>query len=284
MKLLLSTFLLLVSSYALAFGGKGPMQEHTDSLQNKKPVVLEKVGIEENLGDSIDLNLEFKDEYGKDVRLGNYFNDKPVFMILIYYECPTLCNLHLNSLIKMLKDFEWRVGDKYEFVAISIDPEESPKLAEKKLQSYLKEYGHPETRNGWHFLTGEEENIHKIADQIGFKYAWDQAQQQWAHTAAAYVLTPGGKISYYHYGLQIEPKIMRLSLVEAANNKIGNIVDRMVLFCLQYDPNKKTYGFYALNIMRLGGVLTMLFLGIFLFSFWRKEKRKNKIDKDNNSN
>jgi protein SCO1/2 len=178
--------------------------------------------------------------------------------------------------MKMLKDFEWKVGEKFEFVAISIDPEESPRLAKKKLDAYLAEYGHPETRDGWHFLTGNEENIKKIADQVGFRYAWDPQQQQWAHSAAAYVLTTEDKISYYHYGLQIQPKVMRLSLVEAAKNKIGNIVDRMVLFCLQYDPNKKTYAFYAMNLMRLGGVLTLIIFSFFLFTFWRKENKKNK--------
>jgi protein SCO1/2 len=268
--------MLTISFNTFSLGGKGPLEMKKDGLKNTKPVVLDKVGIDEKLGGSIDLNLPFKDELGNDVRLGTYFTDKPVFMLLIYYECPTLCNLHLNALMKMLKDFEWRVGDKYEFVAISIDPEESPKLAEKKLQSYLKEYGHPETRNGWHFLTGEQDSITKIADQIGFRYAWDANQEQWAHSAAAYVLTPEGKISYYHYGLRIEPKVMRLSLIEAANNKIGNIVDRMVLFCLQYDPNKKSYAFYAMNIMRVGGFITFIFLGFFLFRFWRKENNTNK--------
>jgi protein SCO1/2 len=180
----------------------------------------------------------------------------------------------------MLSEFEWKIGEKFEFVAVSIDSGESPKLAEKKLESYLKEYGHPQTRDGWHFLTGERENIDKLANQIGFKFAWDPSQQQWAHSAAAYVLTPKGKISYYHYGLNIEPKIMRLSLVEAANNKIGNIVDRMVLFCLQYDPNKKTYAFYAMNVMRVAGVVTIIFLFIFFFRFWRKENKKEKIDKE----
>jgi protein SCO1/2 len=261
---------------AFAVGGKGPLDMQKDGLRNARPFVLDQIGIEEHMGETIDLNLQFKDEFGKDVRLGTYFADKPVFMILIYYECPTLCSLHLNALIKMLKDFEWRVGDKYEFVAISIDPDESPKLAKKKLESYLKEYSHPETRDGWHFLTGDQENITKIASQIGFKYAWDPAQEQFAHAAAAYVLTPEGKISFYHYGLMIEPKVMRLSLVEAANNKIGNIVDRMVLFCLQYDPDKKTYAFYALNVMRVGGFITFIILGIFLFRFWRKENNINK--------
>ncbi len=249
------------------------MELAKSGVQNKKNPIVDKIGIDEHLGDSIDLSLPFVDEMGKEVVLGDYFNEKPVMMVMIYYECPTLCSLHLNALIKTLRDFEWRVGDKFDFVAVSIDPEESPKLAEKKLDAYLDEYNHPETRKGWHFLTGKEENIKKLASQIGFKYAWDPREQQYAHAAASYIITPEGRISYYHYGLQIEPKVLRLSLVEAAAHKIGTIVDRMVLFCLQYDPNKKTYAFYAFNIMRLGGVITILVLGIFLFRFWRKENK-----------
>ncbi len=269
----LSILLALISFNAFGIGGKGPMELAKSGVQNKKNPIVDKIGIDEHLGDSIDLSLPFVDEMGKEVVLGDYFNEKPVMMVMIYYECPTLCSLHLNALIKTLRDFEWRVGDKFDFVAVSIDPEESPKLAEKKLDAYLDEYNHPETRKGWHFLTGKEENIKKLASQIGFKYAWDPREQQYAHAAASYIITPEGRISYYHYGLQIEPKVLRLSLVEAAAHKIGTIVDRMVLFCLQYDPNKKTYAFYAFNIMRLGGVITILVLGIFLFRFWRKENK-----------
>lgn len=264
---------LLLSVNAFGLGGKGPLELGKDGLQNKKPVVLDKIGIEEHLGDQLDLGLKFKDEKGNDVVLGKYFSKKPVFLLLIYYECPTLCSLHLNSLMTTFKEFEWEIGDKFDLVAVSIDPEESPRLASKKLDAYLKDYGKPHTRDGWHFLTGEEENIKKLADQVGFKYAWDPREQQWAHSAAGYVLTPEGKISYYHYGLQIEPKVLRLSLVEAASHKIGTLMDRAMLFCLQYDPNKKTYAFYAYNVMRLGGVITILFLGIFLFRFWKKENK-----------
>lgn len=272
---------ILFSFSAFALGGaKGPVDLANTGLQNKRPVVLDKIGIEEHLGENINLDLKFRDELGSNVTLGKYFTDKPVFLLLIYYECPTLCSLHLNALLKTLKNFEWEIGNEFEFVAVSIDPEESPRLADKKLKAYFSEYDKPHTRKGWHFLTGEEENINELANQIGFKFAWDQAQQQWAHTAAAYILTPEGKISYYHYGLDIKPKILRLSLVEAAANKIGTIVDRMVLFCLQYDPNKKTYAFYAFNLMKLGGIITIIFLGIFLFRFWKKENKTQDKGKD----
>lgn len=275
LKLLLSLLFTLIALSAFAIGGQGPMEIAKSGLQNKKNPVIDKIGIEENLGAKLDLSTEFTDEFGNKVKLGKYFNEKPVFMMLIYYECPTLCSLHLNAVLKTLKDFEWTIGQEFEFVVISIDPDESPRVAEKKLEAYHKEYDREGSRDGWHFLTGKEENIKKIADKIGFKYAWDPRERQWAHAAASYVITPKGDISYYHFGLDIKPRVLRLSLVEAAENKIGTVLDRMVLFCLQYDPDKKTYAFYAFNLMRVGGIITILFLAIYLFKFWYKENKKN---------
>ena len=219
--------------------------------------------------------IPFKDDNGDDVVLGKYFSGhKPVFLMLIYYSCPTLCNTHLNQLMSTFRDSGMKIGKDYEFVAVSIDPDESHKLASQKKDSYLKEFGDESTRDGWHFLTGTQESIDKIASQVGFKYAWDAAQRQWAHAAAAYVVTPEGKLSYYHYGVNIQPKVLRLSLVEAADSKIGSVMDRIVLFCLQYDPDKKTYAFYAYNIMKVGAFIMAFFLIIFLVSFWRKENSK----------
>lgn len=273
MKLVLFILSFIISFNGFTVGGKGPLDLHKEALKNKKPVVLDKIGIDEHLGDQLDLSLPFVDDAGKDVTLGKYFGKKAVFLMLIYYECPTLCSLHLNSLMKTFKDFEWQVGNEFDFVAISIDPDENYRLAANKKAAYLKEYGREETKDGWHFLTGTEESIKKITSQIGFKYAWDPREEQWAHSAAAYIVTPEGRLSYYHYGIQIQPKVLRLSLVEAASEKIGTIVDRVMLFCLQYDPDKKTYAFYAFNIMRVGGFIFALILGIFLFSLWRKEKK-----------
>lgn len=275
MKSFLFLLSLLLGQYSFAIGGKGPMELQKEGLQNKKSIVLEKVGIDEHLGDAIDLDLPFVDELGNDVTIGKYFRNKPVFLLLIYYECPTLCSLHLNALMDTFKQFEWTIGKEFELVAVSIDPDETPMIASKKLDAYFQDYGRNEGRNGWHFLTGKEENIKQLAKQIGFNYAWDSREQAWAHTAAAYILTPKGVISYYHYGLQILEKVLRLSLVDASEGKIGNIVDRMVLFCMQYDPAKKTYAFYAFNLMRLGGILMVIIFGLFLFKFWYKENKKN---------
>jgi protein SCO1/2 len=266
------TFLLMISSYAFAIGGKGPLELSKKGTKNEKPYYMDQVGIDEHLGEQVDLDLAFTDEGGNQVKLGNYFGKKPVFLMLIYYTCPTLCSLHFSTLMKTFRDFDWDVGDQFEFVAVSIDHKESHKDAQKKLDTYFQEYNRPQTRNGWHFLTGSEENIKKLASTIGFKYFWDENMSQWAHTAAAYVLTPKGKISFYHYGLKIAPQQLRLSLVEASDNKIGNVVDRVLLFCMQYDPTKKKYAFYAYNIMSVAAVLMGLILLFYLGRFWIRER------------
>ena len=261
-----------VCSMAFAIGGKGPLELYKTGLKNEKPHYLDDIGIEEHLGEKVDLGLEFKDSDGRTVKLGKYFAEKPVFLMLAYYNCPTLCSLHFSSLMKSFRGFDWNVGEKFEFVVVSIDPREGPKDAKDAKNLYLSEYNRPGSEKGWHFLTGEEETIKKLASQVGFKYVWDSNMEQYAHAAAAYALTPNGVLSYYHYGLNIDPKVMRLSLVEASENKIGNIVDRLVLFCLQYDPNKKTYAFYAYNIMRVAASLAALVLIFFLARFWLRER------------
>lgn len=268
--------LCFVASMAFAIGGKGPLEMSKSGLKNEKPRYLDDIGIEEHLGEKIDLGLEFKNSEGKSVKLKNYFAEKPVFLMLAYYNCPTLCSLHFSSLMKSFRGFDWDIGDKFEFVAVSIDPREGPKDSKAAKELYMSEYNRPGAEKGWHFLTGSEENIKKLASQVGFKYVWDSNMEQYAHAAVAYALTPAGAISYYHYGLNIDPQVMRLSLVEASENKIGNIVDRLVLFCLQYDPDKKTYAFYAYNIMRVAATLAALVLIFFLARFWLRE-RNNEV-------
>lgn len=276
---LLIFFNLTLVVEAFAIGGSGPMDlaKENSGAKNKKPAFFNDIGIDEHLGDSIDLNNEFIDESGESVRLAKYFGKKPVFMMLIYYKCPTLCNTHLNTLLNTFKELELKIGKDYEFVAISIDPAESSQVAKMKKAAYLEQYGVEGAGKGWHFLTGKQESIDKITKEIGFRYAWNNEEQEWAHAAAAYVLTPKGALSYYHFGLAILPRVLRLSLVEASEGKIGSVMDKVLLFCLQYDPDKKTYAFYAYNLMRVGAILITLILGIFFFRMWRKEKQRTQI-------
>ena len=264
---------------SFAIGGSGPLDiaKENSGIKNEKPAFFNDIGIDEHLGQSVDLSNEFINENGESVKLAKYFGGKPVFMMLIYYKCPTLCNTHLNTLLNTFKELKLKIGKDYEFVAISIDPAESSQVAKMKKAAYLKQYDVEGAGEGWHFLTGKQENVDKITKEIGFRYAWNNEEQEWAHAAAAYVLTPKGVLSYYHYGLAILPRVLRLSLVDASEGKIGSVMDRVLLFCLQYDPDKKTYAFYAYNLMRVGAILITLILGIFFFRMWRKEKRKTQI-------
>ena len=262
---------------SLSFASRGevtsPLQTKQGTLSHEVPKELEGVGITEKLGESIDLNLEFYNEEGEKAPLKTYFDGKrPVLLTLVYYSCPNLCNFHLNGVTQTLKKMDWTLGDEFDMIAVSIDPKEKSSLAKKKKENYVQSYGRPSSKDGWHFLTGDEAQIQKLASQVGFGYKWDHATKQWVHQAAAYVLTPEGKISRYLYGIDFASKTLRLSLVEASDNKIGNIVDRIVLFCLHYDPIKGTYAFYAINFMRLAAALTVVILVFALLRYWRRQK------------
>ena len=239
------------------------------------PEELKGLEIEEKLGDLLDLGLRFKDEKGQTVALQKYVqNQKPILLSIIYYNCPNLCGLHLNGLSTGLKDLPKGFKQKFHFVLVSMDDSETPELAYKKKQKYIAEYGLlPENT---HFLTGEKKNIQALSEQVGFHFRWDESQQIFAHLPVAYVLTPAGEISRYLYGVLFQPRTLRLSLVEASLGKIGSIVDRALLFCFQFDPKTRRYSWYAYNIMRAGGALSLLFLLCFLLPVWMRESKKLK--------
>lgn len=241
---------------------------------NETPKELEDITINEHLGDTVDTNLKFKDESGQDVTLAKYLgNKKPVLLSLAYFSCPSLCTYHVNGLVDSLKAMSNPVGKEFDFVVISIDPRETPKVAAEKKAAYLNAYGRPETAGSWHFLTGQEPEIAAIAKQVGFNYHWAEEQKQYAHASAAYVLTPDGVLSRYFYGIVFDPKELRLSMVEASNGHVGTIVDKLTLFCFHLDPktNKRTLA--AFNVVRAGGALMVLILGAFLVPFWLRRNR-----------
>ncbi len=241
---------------------------------SKIPPELQGVGITEHLGDKVSIqDLSFRDEAGKTVALSQYFGGgKPILLSLVYYECPNLCNLLLNGLVAGLRSLPWNPGEQFELISVSIDPKEGPDLAAKKKAAYLNSYGRPQGAMGWHFLTGEEKQIQKLASQVGFGYRYDEQEKQFAHSAALYVLTPEGKISRYLYGIQFFEKDLRLALLEASNGKIGSIVDRFLLFCYRYDPHTRKYSVYLSNIMRAGAAGTVLVFGSYLLLFWRRQR------------
>jgi len=239
-----------------------------------RPSALTGVTIEQRLNSQLPLDATFKDEYGQTVPLGKYFGKRPVVLALVYYECPMLCTQILNGMVRAAKVLTFTPGKDYDVVAISFDARETPKQALLKKTVYMKDYGHPETANGWHFLTGDPDSIKRVTDAVGFKYRWDVYTATFAHASAIYVLTPEGKLSKYFYGIEYSPKDMRLGLVEASANKIGNAVDQILLFCYHFDPTSGKYTFLAMDILRAAGAATVLMLGGFVFIMLRRDRQK----------
>ena len=261
---LFSLFLLFATADAFTYDGK------KNYLASETPYHLKGTQIKENLGEEIDLSLSFKGESGKVQPLKDYFKGNPALMTVVYYKCPSLCNFHLNGLFEGVKDMGVKSGKDYSFIVLSMDERESPALAIEKKKSYLKKFGERKV----HFLTGKKESIKALTDQLGFSFRWDEETLQFAHSPVAYVLSPEGKISRYLYGVQFDPKTLRLSLAEAAKGKIRSVVDRVLLFCYRFDPKQNRYTLYAYNVMRAGAGLMVTLLLVFLVPFWFKHKRQ----------
>ena len=236
------------------------------------PGVLQEIGFDQRLGESVPLDLAFTDETGKSVRLSDYFGKKPVVLSLVYYKCPMLCTISLNGLAGALEVLSFVPGQEFEVVTVSFDPTESPTLAAAKKRAYMARYKRPEAHAGWHFLTGPKESVEALTRAVGFRYVWDEATKQFAHPAGLLVLTPEGKISHYLFGVEYAPKDLRLALVDAAGGKIGNLADQVLLYCYQYDPMTGRYSASILNLLRVLGSLTVLALGTFIVTASRKRR------------
>jgi protein SCO1/2 len=237
---------------------------------NGLPAELKEVGIEQKLNEQLPLDLVFRDETGREVRLGQYFGRKPVILALVYYECPMLCNQVLNGLTGSLKMLSFNVGREFEVLTVSFDPRERPELARAKKETYLSSYNRAGAAAGWHFLTGDEQSIAALTRAVGFKYNYDAKTNQFAHASGIMVLTPQGKLARYFYGIEYAPKDVRLGLIEASENRIGSPVDRLLLYCFHYDPATGKYGPMVINIMRLGGLVTVIGIGALLLLLRRR--------------
>jgi len=236
------------------------------------PAELKDVGVEEKLGNQLDLGLTFTDQFGHTVPLGSFFRkDRPVLMAMVYYDCPSLCNYHLNGLVEAMKALKWTAGNEFDVVAVSMNSREESPLAMAKLENYLQAYGRPDSRTGWHFLVGTEANVKALADQFGFRFQWMPDKQQFAHAAVTYVVTPEGKISRYLHGIQPDPTTLRMSLLEASNGKIGSVIEQVLMFCFQFNPTKNKYTLYAWNLMRIGAIVMVLLLAVLLVPLWRDQ-------------
>jgi protein SCO1/2 len=261
-------------SALLVFGGVASAQIYgpPQTQVNAPSRLLQKVGINQKMGAQVPLDLPFKDESGQDVTLRQYFR-KPVILALVYYQCPSLCNMVLNGILRSVKSIDLKEGADYEVVAVSFDPRETPEMAAAKKQTYLKEYKRPGAEQGWHFLTGPETSSKALADAVGFRYVYDALTNQYAHSSAIIILTPAGKVARYFYGIDYPARDVRLGLVEASTERVGTPTDQVLLYCFHYDPATGKYALVVMNVLRLAGVVTVVMLATFMIVMFRRDFR-----------
>ncbi|MEX2605581.1 MAG: SCO family protein [Gracilimonas sp.] len=249
-------------------------QPAQSQLNREQPDALQELGIDEHLGDYIPLDAKFANSEGDSLLLGDLLEEgKPVLLNPSYYECPMLCGLVIDGVINVMEKLAWKPSKEFTVITISIDPDEDAKLAAKSKDNFI---GHLDSTSqaGWHFLTGQKNQIDKVVDAVGFRYKEIEGTGEYAHSAAIMLLSPDGKITRYLYGISYKEFDVRNALYESADGKIGSTLDKVVMYCYQYDPDSGSYVPVAINIMKLGGLATLIILGIFLASLWLHEKRK----------
>jgi protein SCO1/2 len=271
-KLCLHKFYLFLASLCLtSLLGSGAIQAQEPLPQD----LIQEVKFEQNLNVQLPLELQFTDSTGQSVHLGDYFNkDKPVILSLGYYECPMLCALARNGLFESLQELEFSVGDEFEVVIVSIDPEETPEIAETKRRVSMMSYGRSMADEGWNFLVGDDEAIKRLADTIGFKYTYDPNIDEYVHPSGIMIVTPQGRVSKYLYGINYPARDMRLALVEASADKIGSPVDQFLLTCYHYDPVEGKYTLFITNIIRMVGITTVVIIALILSILLYRERHK----------
>ncbi|MDQ4074994.1 MAG: SCO family protein [Chloroflexota bacterium] len=223
---------------------------------------INEVAFDQRLNAQVPLDLPFRDEDGNSVRLTDFFSQKPVILLLGYYECPNLCPLTRDGLVKSLSaidDFD--IGQEYDLLVVSIDPTEGSAVAEHTKRQYVAWYDRPTAEQGMHFLTGEKEEIEALSKAVGFRYGYDTEREQYAHASGITILTPQGKIARYAFGIEYDPSDLRLALIDAASSKIGSAIDQLILLCFQYDPQVGKYTLAIVNVLRLAGIVTVVVLG-----------------------
>ena len=260
------TLVMALAALALAAG--------TAHAQPQLPPVVRDVGFDQRLNGQVPLDLEFRDEDGRTVRLADYFDGKPVVLVLAYYRCPMLCTQVLNGLVQSMLDMPLSAGRDFDVLTVSFDPREQPELAAAKKHTYLQRYGRPGAEHGWHFLTGDEGPIKALTEAVGFRYTYDPRHDVFAHASGILVLTPAGRISRYFLDVKYSPRDLRLGLVEASQGRVGSLWDKALLYCFHYDPREGKYGPAVMNFVRAGGVLTLLALAVFACVLWRRERLK----------
>ncbi len=265
-KFLAATWMMLVSACVLG-------------AQYARPAVTKGITLEQKLSAPVPLDLIFHDETGKTVPLRTYFGDKPVVLSLVYFTCPSLCPMSMQETVSSLKRISLQPGRDYNVVVVSFDPSDTPALAREKKAEYGKQFGKPGFDAGWHFLTGTQDSVSRLASAVGFGYKWDPATRQFVHAGGIMVATPDGKMSRYFYGINYASADLRMALVEASQHKIGNPVDYVLLFCFHYDPYQAKYTLVILNVLKVAAGITVFVLGGLIFLLMRSDKkRKSRVE------
>ena len=270
-KFLTTSWLLAFAASASTYAQAPGMIPEVGDPASAKPGILSKIAIDQRIGYQVPADIPFVDDQGKPVVIGAYFGKRPVVLALVYYECPMLCTQVLNGLVSAVGVLNFEVGREFDVVAVSFNPKEGPGLASQKKASYVERYGRPQSANGFHFLTGSQESIKRLTDAVGFRYAYDENIGQFAHGAAIEVLTPKGTIAKYFYGIEYSPRDLRLGVIEASDERIGTIIDDVLLFCYHYDPATGSYGATVMTIVRAGAIATVFAFAVFLTVSLRRD-------------
>jgi protein SCO1/2 len=262
----------LLSAQVSSYGDK-----QTGPTNERPPSILNGVGVDQHLNTQLPLNLTFTDDAGKQVALGNYLGRRPAILALVYYRCPMLCSEELDGLTSALEMVRYLPGKDFNIIVVSIDPTEGTDLAAAKKREYVKRYGRPESANGWHFLTGTQPNIDALTQAVGFRYVKLNVPGsnlvQFAHASSIQIVTPEGKLAQYYMGVEYSPKDLLLGLDEASSNRIGSPVDNILTYCYHYDPTTNTHDLIIARVIQLGGFLTLVLLGGFMFVMFRRDYR-----------
>ena len=263
----LAVFLALFS--ALSVLGAAQLSAHDD-----RPIPLHGVNLEQKLGEQVPLELKFRDEAGRAVDLKEYFGQRPVILSLVYYSCQDLCPLVLDGLVRSLRPLTFNIGDQFDVITVSFDPRDTSALAAAKKSDFVSRYARPGAREGWHFLTGDENAIERLTESVGFRYNYETEKDRFGHASGIILLTPEGKIARYFYGIEFSPRDLRLGLIEASSNRIGSPIDQLLLFCYHYDPTAGKYNLLITNVIRLAGVATVIALGTFIAMMLRRDRKR----------
>jgi protein SCO1/2 len=254
-------------------GMPGSMGMSGGIVASNVPPKFQDITFSQRLGNQLPLDARFADETGRSVTLGDYFGKKPVVLAFVYYQCPMLCPLVMNGISSALKVVPFTAGEEFDVVLVSFDARDTPAAANAKKQAHLLHWAATGTADGWHFLTGQDSEIRRVASAAGFTYQWDDASQQFAHVSGVLVVTPDGRLSRYFYGVEYSPRDLRLALVDSGQGRLGSAVDELLLYCFHYDPSSGRYGAVFMNIMRLGSVLTVgLVVGFIVLMRWRETR------------